>query len=64
MITKRKGISFSVSCCTGIFKNDFSDITGNNVDGYSLAVDNKVEQLEKFSDLNLDSPFNVYGFIS
>ena len=48
MITKRKGISFSVSCCTGIGKNDFSNIIGNNADGNSLAVDNKVEKSKKF----------------
>ena len=42
----------------------FSDIIGNNVDGNSSAVENKVEKLEKFSGLNLDSPFDVYCFIS
>ena len=64
MITKRKGISFLVSCCTWIGKNVFSDIIGNNVDGNSSTVENKVEKLEKFSSLNLDSPFDVYGFRS
>ena len=64
MITKRKGISFLVSCCTWIGKNVFLDIIDNNDDGNSSAVDNKVEKSEKFSSLNLDSPFDVYGFIS
>ena len=64
MITKRKGICFSISCCTGIGKNDFSDIIGNNADGNSLTADNKVEKSEKFSSLNIDSPFDVYGFRS
>ena len=48
MITKRKCISFSVSCYTGIGKNDFSDIIGNNADGNSSTVDNKVEKSESF----------------
>ena len=68
MITKSKGISFyslfSVSCCIGIGKNVFSDIISNNADGNSLVVDNKIEKSEKFSSLNLDSPFDVYGFKS
>ena len=42
----------------------FSDIIGNNDDGNSSAVENKVEKSEKFSSLNLDSPFDVYGFRS
>ena len=42
----------------------FSDIIGNNVDGNSLVADNKVEKSDKFSSLNIDSPFDVYGFIS
>ena len=64
MITKSKGISFSISCCTWIGKNVFSDIIGNNADGNSSTVENKVEKSEKFLSLNLDSPFNVYGFRS
>ena len=48
MINKRKGISFSVSCCTGISKNDFSDIIGNNYDADSSVVDNKVDKSKKF----------------
>ena len=64
MITKRKCISFLVSCCTGIGENDFSEIIGNNADGNSSVVDNKVEKSDKFSSLNIDSPFDAYGFIS
>ena len=44
MINKRKGISFSVSCYTGIGKNDFLDIIGNNVDSNSSTVEIKVEK--------------------
>ena len=47
MITKRKGISFSVSCCRRISKNDFSDIIGNNDDANSLEVDNKFDKSNK-----------------
>ena len=36
----------------------------NNADGNSSAVDSKAEKSEKFSGLNLDSPFDVYGFRS
>ena len=68
MITKKQrylfSLSFSVSCCTGIGKNVFSDIIGSNADGNSSTVDNKVEKSDKFSSLNLGSPVYVYGFRS
>ena len=65
MITKRKCISFLVSCYTGIGKNDFSDIIGNNADhSNSSAAENKVEKSDNFLGLNIDSPFDVYGFRS
>ena len=68
MITKSKGISFHylflVSWCTRIGKNDFLDIIGNNAyHGNISVVHNKVEKLEKFVGLNLDSPFDVYEHI-
>ena len=36
----------------------------NNVDGNCSVVVNKVEKSKKFLVLNLNSPFNVYGFRS
>ena len=54
-------LSFSVSWCTWIGKNVFSDIIGSNANGNSSPVDNKSD---KFSGLNLDTPFDVYGIRS
>ena len=46
-----------------VYSNGIVHQGNNNVDGNSSAVDNKVEKLEKFSGLNLDSPFDVYSII-
>ena len=48
-----------------VYSNDIVYQGNNNAsDGNSSTIDNKVEKTEKFSSLIIDSPFNVYGFIS
>ena len=47
-----------------VYSNDIVYQGNNNANGNSSAVDNKVEKLEKFSGLNLEIPFDVYGIKS
>ena len=45
-----------------VYSNDIVYQGNNNVDGNSSTVENKVEKLQQFPGLNIDSPFDVYGF--
>ena len=47
-----------------VYSNDIVYQGNNNIDGNSSAVEKNVEKSEKFVGLNLDSPFDVYGFIT
>ena len=47
-----------------VYSNNIVYKGNNNANGNILGVDKKVEKSEKFLVLNLDIPFDVYGFRS